>query len=99
MPHQAHSVVEAATVLGCSPRTIRWHLRAGVLSGVKLGRDWVVWGPLDPADTAGQGPRAHPERGALCLAWRRAGGLGALVCAQLLRVPGTDMLRLAELAQ
>ena len=66
MPHQTHSVVEAATVLGCSPRTIRWHLRAGVLSGVKLGRDWVVWGPLDPADTAS----SYASQALTCCSWR-----------------------------
>jgi excisionase family DNA binding protein len=65
MPHQTHSVVEAATVLGCSPRTIRRHLRAGCLPGVKFGRDWVVWGPLDTADVAGPAPRPRGQRSGL----------------------------------
>jgi excisionase family DNA binding protein len=62
MARQTLSVDEAAQVLSCSPRTIRRRLRAGVLPGVKLGWDWVVWGLLDTADTAGPGPRTSAAR-------------------------------------
>ena len=42
---------EAAHVLGCSPQTVRRLLHTGHLAGRKLGREWVVWCPTEPAVT------------------------------------------------
>ena len=43
------SVVEAATVLGVAPRTVRRWLQDGHLVGKKIGTTWVVLVPEDRA--------------------------------------------------
>lgn len=36
------STTEAAELLGCTDRRVRAALKAGLLAGERIGRDWVV---------------------------------------------------------